>query len=134
MPSCSSTGNVTRRLGRRDFLKGALTGTGGILGFPTGFPTIIPASALGADGATPPSDRITAACIGVGRKGGGHVRSFLRHDDVRVVAICDVQESARQRAKGFVDRAYGDKSCATYNDFTEVLARKDIDALMLATG
>src|SRR6266850_1681434 len=86
MPSCTSKGNVTRRLGRRDFLKGALTGAGVV-----GFPTIIPASALGADGTIPPSDRITAACIGVGRMGGGHVRGFLRHDDVRVVAICDVQ-------------------------------------------
>lgn len=129
MPSCTSTGNATLRLGRRDFLKGTLSGAAVL-----GFPTIIPASALGADGTTPPSDRITAACIGVGRQGGGHVRSFLRHEDVRVVAICDVQESACQRSKGFVDRAYGDKSCATYNDFREVLERKDIDALMLAPG
>src|ERR1043166_5410795 len=110
------------RTGRRDFLKKTLAGAGAI-----GFPTIIPASAMGADGATAPSDRIHAACIGVGRMGGGHVRSFLRHDDVRVVAICDVQETARERSKGFVDRAYGDQDCATYNDFREVLERKDIE-------
>ena len=84
---------------RRSFLKGALTGATCVLGFPT----IIPSSALGADGATRPSDRITLGCIGIGRQGGGDMRGFLQHDDVRVVAICDVQESARQRAKALVD-------------------------------
>ena len=123
------TGACPGTLGRREFLKGTLAGASVL-----GFPTIIPSSALGADGTTPPSDRITAACIGVGRMGGGHVRSFLRHEDVRIVAVCDVQESARQRAKGFVDRAYGDSSCTTYNDFRECLERKDIDAIMLAPG
>src|SRR5262245_6249182 len=114
--------------GRREFLKGTLAGAA------LGFPTIVPASALGADGTTAPSDRIRVACIGVGRMGGGHVRNFLRHEDARVVAICDVQESARQRAKEIVDRTYGDQSCATYSYFRELLERKDIDALMLATG
>jgi len=127
MPFCAN--QDARPASRRDFLKKSLVGA-----VATGFPTIIPSSAMGADGATAPSDRINAACIGVGRMGGGHVRSFLRHDDVRVVAICDVQETARERSKGFVDRAYGDKGCATYNDFRELLERKDIDALMLATG
>ena len=81
-------------LGRRDLLKGMLGAS--VLGFPT----IIPGSALGADGTTPPSDRITAACIGVGRMGGGHVRSFLRHEDVRVVAVCDVQEAGAPAREG----------------------------------
>src|SRR2546427_11948180 len=97
-----------KRIARRDFLKAA------------GFPAIIPASALGAGGTTAPSDRINMACIGVGRMGGGHVRSFARMDDVRVVAICDVQETARRRAKNVVDTQYGDKACATYNDFREL--------------
>jgi predicted dehydrogenase len=66
--------------------------------------------------------------------GGGHVNGFARRDDVRVVAICDVQESARRRSKNLVDRQYGDTACAVYNDFRELLERKDIDALMLAPG
>jgi predicted dehydrogenase len=111
-----------KRIARRDFLKAA------------GFPAIIPASALGAGGTTAPSDRINMACIGVGRMGGGHVRSFARMDDVRVVAICDVQETARRRAKNVVDTQYGDKACATYNDFRELFEHKDLDALMLAPG
>ena len=115
---------------RRDFIKGTLAGAAGALGFPT----IIPASALGADGATPPSSRITMGCIGVGSQGGGDMRGFLQNEDVRVVAVCDVREASRQRAKGAVDARNGDKACAVYNDFRELLARKDIDAVLIAPG
>jgi predicted dehydrogenase len=51
-----------------------------------------------------------------------------------VLAVCDVQETARRRAKSIVDRQYGDTACAAYNDYRELLARKDIDAVMLAPG
>src|SRR5690242_5293379 len=110
---------------RRTFLKETLAGAATVLGFPT----IIPSSALGADGATPPSDRITLGCIGVGRQGGGDLRGFLQHEDVRVRAICDVQDSAREAAKTLVDRRNGDHDCKVYNDFRELLERKDIDAV-----
>src|ERR1044071_5339269 len=86
---------------RRSFIKKALVGA-------LGFPTIIPSSALGADGATPPSDRITLGCIGVGRQGGNDMRGFLQQEDCRVVAIADVQDSAREAAKTLVDRRNGD--------------------------
>ena len=110
---------------RRGFLKTAAA---------VGFPTILPASAFGADGAPAPSDRIAIGCIGVGRMGGGHVRSFAARPQACVVAVCDVQETARQRAKNVVDRQYGDNACATYNDYRELLERPDIDAVMLAPG
>lgn len=113
---------------RRDFLKTALAAT------TLGFPTIVPASAVGGDDAIPPGDRITIGCIGVGRMGGGHVRSLAARPQARVVAICDVQETARRRAKTVVDRQYGDSNCATYNDYRELLDREDVDALMLAPG
>jgi predicted dehydrogenase len=105
---------------RREFMKVAV-------------PTIIPASAWGAGGATPPSDRITIGSIGVGMMGTNHVRGFLQNEDVRLVAVCDVRESARQRAQGMANARYGDKSCAAYNDFRELLARPDIDAVVIAT-
>jgi len=70
--------------------------------------------------------------IGVGGRGTDNMRGFLRHEAVRVVAVCDVQESRRQRAKAIVDKHYGDKGCATCNDFREVLARKDIDTVVIA--
>jgi predicted dehydrogenase len=94
-------------------MKGTLAGAVDVLGVPD----IIPATVLGAGGATPPSDRITLGSIGVGVMGGSHVRGFLQHEDVRLVAVCDVRESARQRAQGMVNARYGDKACAAYNDF-----------------
>ena len=108
---------------RREFIKGAL-----------GVPTIVPASVLGAGGATPPSERITIGSIGVGRMGSGHVMGNLQKEDLRVLAICDVRESSRLRAKQVVDQKYGDTSCATYSDYRELLARPDIDAVVIATG
>jgi len=115
---------------RREFVKGTLAGAAGALGFPT----IIPASALGADGATPPSDRIIMGCIGVGSQGTGDMRGFLQNEDLRVVAVCDVREAFRQRARDMVDARNGDKNCAMYNDFRELLARTDIDAVSIAPG
>ena len=112
---------------RREFLK-SLAGTAAA----AGFPTIIPASALGADGNVPPSDRIVMGSIGVGGQGGGHLRSLLNYNDVRVVAVCDVQGTRRQSAKKSVDARYGEDTCAPYNDFRELLARPDIDAVLIA--
>ena len=98
-----------------------------------GFPMIIPRRVLGA-GPTAPSDRITFASIGVGSQGTGNLRTWLNKDDVRVVAVCDVRKEYRQRAKDAVDTRYGDSNCKGYNDFRELLARKDIDAVNIATG
>jgi hypothetical protein len=114
----------TQRTNRRGFLKGTIAAMG--------FPTIVPASALGAAGAPPPSDRITLGVIGVGRQGTGDMRGFLQRDDTRVVAVCDVQETARQAAKQLVDARNGDKACDLYQDFRELLERKDIDAVLMA--
>ena len=95
----------SRSISRRRVLKGALTGA-----VAAGFPTIIPSSALGFDGAIPPSDRVTLGCIGVGRQGTGATRGALpQRDDTRVIAICDVQETARNQAKRLVDARNGDK-------------------------
>src|SRR3954451_18826011 len=105
---------------RREFLEKA-NGAPAILGFPT----IVPRHVLGA-GVVAPSDRITFGAIGVGSKGTGDMRAWLAKDDVRIVAVCDVREQYRQRAKELVDARNGDKSCAMYNDFRELLARPDI--------
>jgi predicted dehydrogenase len=117
----------SKHANRRAFLK-SLAGTAAV----AGFPTIIPASALGADGNVPPSDRIVMGSIGVGGQGGGHLRSLLNFNDVRVVGVCDVQETRRQNAKKSVDARYGVDTCTAYNDFRELLARPDIDAVLIA--
>lgn len=105
---------------RRDFLKSAAA------------PLIVPASALGLNGATPPSDRITIGHIGVGEMGTGHVRGFVQHPDVQTIAICDVRRQHRERAKQIIDSKYGNSDCSLYSDFREIVARPDIDAIVMA--
>jgi predicted dehydrogenase len=50
-----------------------------------------------------------------------------------VVAVCDVDEDHLVKAKEKVDKRYGDTGCATYRAFEEVLSRRDIDAVTMAT-
>jgi len=89
--------------------------------------------------ATAPSKRLTLGCIGMGKQMKGHLGSFLGRDDVEVLAVCDVDTTRREAAKKRVDDTYTKKSgqtrtdCAAYNDFRELLARKDIDAVVIAT-
>ena len=89
--------------------------------------------------ATAPSKRLTLGCIGMGKMMKGHLGNFIQRDDVEVLAVCDVDTTRREAAKKRVDEAYTKKAgetrtgCAAYNDFREVLARKDIDAVVIAT-
>lgn len=71
--------------------------------------------------------------IGVGSMGTGHVRGFLQIPEARIAAICDVRQEHRERAKALVDRQYNDNKCALHQDFRELLARPDIDAVLIAT-
>lgn len=76
--------------------------------------------------------RIQMGFIGVGRMGFGHLRAFLGYPDVRVLAVCDVRASHRERAVDRVNRHYGNRDCRSYEDFRELLARSDIDAVLIA--
>jgi len=114
-----------RTSSRRQFLKGAAA--------TVALPYIVPSSILGSASAAAPSNRIVMGCIGLGIQGTGLMQAFLGHGDVQVVAICDVRESQREKARAIVDQHYGNKNCTTYNDFREVCARKDIDAVCIAT-
>ncbi len=109
------------RLNRRHFLKAAAA-----------FPTLISASALGANGATAASDRIVMGCIGVGSQGSGNMREFLHYEEVQVIAVCDVDSRHRERAKNMVDSRYENEDCQTYVDFRELIGRGDLDAVSLA--
>jgi len=113
---------------RRQFLQTSVT-----LSAALGVPYFVPSRALGGAGSVPPSERIVMGCIGVGSMGGGHLRAFLGQKDVRVVAACDLREAFRQRAKRRIDETYGNQDATTYNDFRELLARPDIDAVCVAT-
>jgi predicted dehydrogenase len=115
------------RTGRRGFLKSA----GGALGAAL-CPTIVPSRALGRDGAVAPGDRITVACIGTGWQGGSNVDSFLEEPGAQAVAACDIDADHLETARQAINKKYGNQDCKTYHQFEEVLARKDIDAVMLA--
>jgi predicted dehydrogenase len=110
---------------RRQFLKGAAVAVAA--------PLIIPASALGGAGRIAPSERIVMGSIGVGNMGFGDMSACMGVPGTQVVAVCDVKRAMRERAKQAVDAHYGNKDCAVYNDFRELLDRGDIDALTIAT-
>ena len=95
-----------------------------------GFPTLVPASALGL-GAPPPSDRITMGAIGVGGRGTSVLRSFFKHDDAQFVAICDVNADNLSRAVHLTNQRYG-AGGRGYTHFQELLDRTDIDAVLIA--
>jgi predicted dehydrogenase len=105
------------------------------------FPEIVPASALGR-GRMAPSNRIVMAHIGVGGQGTQHVvggpwtqkGGLTGRDDVQVVAVCDANRQRRENARGLVNQRYGNQDCVAYADFRELMARKDVDGLLVATG
>ena len=116
-------------ISRRAFLnKSALAGAAVAL------PLIVPAHVLGRGGGVAPSNRIVLGGIGIGPRGKQVLASMMAETDVRYLATCDVQARMREEIKGIADAHYGNKDCATYRDFRELLARTDIDAVLIATG
>ncbi len=97
------------------------------------FPAIIPASALGQDGATAPSERIVVGCIGAGNRGQDVLGGFLPQKSCQVMALCDVKQDVRAGAKAMVDKHYQNQDCQTYGDFRELVARPDINAVLIAS-
>jgi len=97
-------------------------------------PRIVPAAVLGKDGAVAPSNRIVLAAIGIGSRGSHDLGCFLSNSDVQFVAICDVRRERREAVRKMADTKYGNTDCAMYRNMHEVLARQDIDAMLIATG
>ncbi len=114
---------------RRGFLKTAAAASAAVA-----VPTIIPGSALGLNGTVAPSERIILGGIGIRNRGGYVLSHFLPQPDVRFAAIADVRADRRNAVKEIADRKNGDNQCAMYRDFRELLARDDIDAVLIATG
>ncbi len=117
-----------RGFGRRDFLKGALGAAA--------FPYIVPSSVFGADA---PSERIVIGLIGTGKQSKYLQRSFMGAG-TQVVAGCDVDKLKLARAEKMANDHYAKaradgtwKGFKSYGDFRELLARKDIDAVVIAT-
>lgn len=117
------------QLSRRDFLATAAK-AGAILALPQ----FVPARVLGRDGGVAPSEQIVLGGIGIGNRGTYDLGCFLEEPDVHFVAVCDIKAERRQAIKRKADEKYGTQDCAMYRDLRELLARSDIDAVLIATG
>lgn len=103
-------------------------------------PFILPSSIWAAEGNETPNNRIVVGFIGMGTQNRGHLGGFMRRKEVQVVAVCDVDTTRRENARKRVEDTYAKatdkgtwKGCTAYNDFRELIARKDIDAVVVAT-
>jgi predicted dehydrogenase len=111
---------------RRQFLN--------VAGAAVAAPMIVPSSVLGQRaGAVAPSDRVVIGGIGIGGRGTSSVNAILSYRDARFVAICDVRVERRESVKNTVDRRYQNTDCMMYTYQEELLAREDIDAVVIAT-
>jgi predicted dehydrogenase len=117
------------KLTRRNMLQRCLAS-----GTAVAIPWFVPAAARGAEDKAAPSERITLGVIGIGPRATYDLGGMLKQSDCRCVAVCDVQASRRDAGKRLIDQHYGNKDCAVYRDFRELLARPDIDAVLIATG
>ena len=103
-------------------------------------PVIIPASARGADGHVAPSERIALGLIGHGMMGRGHLGRLLSAPEVEVLALCEVDRTRLDAGLAAVAGAYAERiaggtygACGAYTDYRELLARDDIDGVVIAT-
>ncbi len=115
---------------RRTFLAATAQAVGA-----AALPTIVSAKALGLEAAAAAAgERLTLGVIGFGPRCKYVLAEMLKFPDVQCVAIADVQAVQRDAGKAFVDGHYGTTDCAVYRDMRELLARPDIDCLLIATG
>jgi len=108
---------------RRGFLKSMLAAGAA--------PVFVPASVLGEEGQPAPSNKITLGVIGVGAQGQVDMRAFLTHNDVRVAAICDVNQRNIAAAQAIIAKAYGKADAKVYTDFRELNADASLDAVLM---
>jgi hypothetical protein len=130
-------------MSRRQFLRRTIAISGAAAA-----PLIIPSSVMGADRNVAPSERITVGLIGKGLMGGGHLHRLAGDRDFQVLAVCDVDRLRCEDGKRHVEETDAADSssgkpaqieagkysgCAAYNDYRELLARSDIDAVVIVT-
>jgi predicted dehydrogenase len=113
------------RLSRRHLLQG--------MGAAFSLPVIIPRTALGLGGRLAPSERIRLGFIGMGTQNRGLLNGFIRQKDTQVLAVCDVDSTRRNHARDHVNKFYGNEDCSAYNDYRDLVARDDIDGVVIAT-
>ncbi len=131
-PTRTGKASTASKVTRRGFLG---TAAGAVAA-----PLIIPASARGADGHVAPSNRITIGQVGRGIMGRGHLQRLIYDPKVQVLALCEVDRTRLKDGRGQVEDVYGEgqpggtyKGFSGYSDFRELLARDDIDAVVVVT-
>ncbi len=92
-------------------------------------PAFVPSSVFGQNA---PSKRINLGVIGWGMQGPGNTKSFLALEDCHVVAACDLDTKHLASAVNTINDHYENKDCQAYHDYRELLARPDLDAVMIA--
>jgi predicted dehydrogenase len=117
-------------------LKSAATTAAGFVAAPY----LVPASALGLDGVAAPSNRVIYGYVGCGNHGAGwNFDQVFRCDDAQIIAVCDVDKNHLSDAKAKVEAQYSSrlgkdyKGCATHADLRELINRKDLDVVGIAT-
>ncbi len=130
MTSDSDRARGTTEPTRRQFLSTTVAGSAALM-----MPTFIPKTFLFGAG-TPPSRTINVAQIGCGRMGMEDLRGTMAHDLSRMVAVCDLDEKRVNLARREVEQFYRAKGeqqieVMAYRDYREVLARPDIDAVIV---
>jgi predicted dehydrogenase len=115
---------------RRAFLRTTAAGTATL----AVAPQLVPSSVLGAQDQTSPNNQIGVGFIGMGSHAmGWNLAPYLRHKDARVLAVCDVDKNRMNQGRQKVNDRYKNKDCFATQDFREILARSDIDAVMITT-
>ncbi|MFS4467819.1 Gfo/Idh/MocA family protein [Maribacter sp. 2210JD10-5] len=128
----SNTSKISdNQISRRKFISRTTLATGAI--------AIIPRHVLGR-GFTAPSDRINLGFIGLGKQTVYLTKFFTQNTDAQIVAGCDVWKPKNDWFKKHVAVNYAEQRNQTgYNDvettgdYKELLARKDVDAVVIAT-
>jgi len=126
--------NKKHGMTRRDYLKTTLVGTAGLFLAPT----IVPSTVFGKSA---PSNKINIGQIGFGRIARGHnLPRTMESDDIRVVAVCDVDANRMADGKSFIEEWYRENrgsenfvDVKMYQDYRELLAQSDIDAVIIST-
>ncbi len=116
---------MNQHVTRRAFLRRTTTAAAALA-----LPAIVPASVFGR---AAPSNLVTVGAIGVGGRGSGLLYEAAEHPGAKVLAVCDVFRDRREQRVASLNQRYGGKVSTPYRDLREMLARDDLDAVLVGT-
>ncbi len=122
---------ISKKISRRNFLRNAAIASSVL---------IVPRHVLGGRGFVAPSDKVVMGIIGCGKQSFGLRTNFARLSEVQITALCDPFEGKLTRLANTNNEAYAAingggryQATTTFSDFRELLAVKDIDAVIIAS-